>query len=268
MEGLSMAGRNAYARIVTLLFEQRFRRGAKRLAFKREDIADAANELGISPPKNLGDVLYSVRYRQGMPPAIAKTAPKGYEWRVVSVGKARHEFQLGKVVRIEPSPAMAKTKIPDATPGLVTRYALNDEQALLAIIRYNRLVDVFSGTTCYSLQNHLRTSVKGIGQIETDEIYVGVDRRGAHYVYPVQAKSGRDTISVVQIMQDIAMCREKYPNLICRPFAAQFTDDDTVALFELCEEKEEIRVVAEKHYALTPSEELSEDEVRRYTTGA
>ena len=41
-----------------------------------------------------------------------------------------------------------------------------------------------------ALQNHLRTTVAGMGQVETDEIYVGVDRSGSHYVVPVQAKGG------------------------------------------------------------------------------
>ncbi len=36
----------------------------------------------------------------------------------------------------------------------------------------------FTGITCYSLQNHLRTSVPDIGQVETDELYVGVDKKG------------------------------------------------------------------------------------------
>lgn len=262
---MRVAEDNAYARIIVLLFKRKYRRGAKSVAFERNEIVDAAKELGLPVPKNLGDVIYSVRYRQGMPAAIAKTAPKGYEWRIVSVGKALHEFQLAKAVRIRPNPSIAKIKIPDATPGIVTRYALSDEQALLAIIRYNRLIDVFSGTTCYSLQNHLRTSVKGIGQIETDEIYVGLDKRGAHYVYPVQAKGGRDTINAVQILQDIAMCAEKFPGLICRPTAAQFMPDDSLALFELQPEEGGIRIVAEKHYQLVSPEDLSDDELRRYS---
>ena len=83
---------------------------------------------------------------------------------------------------------MAETKIPDSTPGIITLYAQGDEQALLAKLRYNRLIDIFIGATCYSLQSHLRTTIPNIGQVETDEIYIGVDRRGSHYVFPVQAK--------------------------------------------------------------------------------
>ena len=49
-------------------------------------------------------------------------------------------------------------------------YQMN-EQELLAIVRYNRLIDIFLGITCYSLQNHLQTTITGIGQVETNEIY-------------------------------------------------------------------------------------------------
>ena len=106
---------------------------------------------------------------------------------------------------------MAVTKIPDSTPGVIIKYALDDEQSLLAKIRYNRLIDIFTGVTCYSLQNHLRTTAPGIGQVETDEIYIGIDKRGVHYVFPVQAKSGSGKIGTVQIRQDYAVCAAKLP---------------------------------------------------------
>src|SRR5437879_11654792 len=127
---------------------------------------------------------------------------------------------------------MAFTKTPDSTPGIVANYAFDDEQALLARVRYNRLVDIFSGITCYSLQNHLRTAIPEMGQVETDEIYVGIDKKGAHYVFPVQAKSGKDKLNIVQIEQDFAVCAANFPLLVCRPIAAQFLDEGVIALFE------------------------------------
>lgn len=33
---------------------------------------------------------------------------------------------------------MVLVKVPDSTPGLIVKYALSDEQALLAKARYNR----------------------------------------------------------------------------------------------------------------------------------
>lgn len=52
---------------------------------------------------------------------------------------------------IEPDPMLATIKIPDGTPSIVKKYSVSDEQALLTIVRYNRLIDTFLGITCYSL---------------------------------------------------------------------------------------------------------------------
>ena len=117
-----------------------------------------------------------------------------------------------------PNEHLALTAIPDATPELIRAYALDDEQALLAIVRYNRMVDTFLGLTTYSLQNHLRTTVKGIGQIEIDELYVGLDKYGCHYVIPVQAKGGKDQIGIVQTTQDIRFVEQKFPGCDVGPY--------------------------------------------------
>jgi hypothetical protein len=166
---------------------------------------------------------------------------------------------------IVPSNVLTETKIPDATPGVISAYSLTDEQSLLAKLRYNRLVDIFTGLTCYSLQNHLRTTLRDGSQVETDEIYIGIDKRGAHFVLPVQAKGGKDKIGVVQIEQDFELCALKFPHLICRTIAAQFMEDDLIALFEFEQTNEEIKVSSEKHYRLVKPNELSPEELQSYS---
>lgn len=147
---------------------------------------------------------------------------------------------------------------------MIVKYALSDEQALLAKLRYNRLIDIFTGVTCYSLQSHLRTSVPSLGQVETDEVYIGVDRQGAHYVIPVQAKGGRDRMSVVQIEQDIAICAAKFGDAICRPIGAQFIEADLIALFEFEATSDGVRIRTERHYHLVPPKDLTEEDLRSY----
>ncbi|MBE7557989.1 endonuclease [bacterium] len=253
-----------YDRILEEVFVSRYRPGATVVAFQRGDIEEAARRLRVTLPKNLGDLIYSFRYRSRWLAAVSATAPAGMNWTIIPAGRSRYKFALTKVVDFAPNAALAAIKIPDATPGVIAQYALNDEQALLARVRYNRLVDVFSGVTCYSLQNHLRTTVPAVGQIETDEIYVGLDRRGAHYVFPVQAKGGRDRLTMVQIQQDFAMCRHKFPHLICRPLGALFMADEVIALFEFVETPEGIRIARESHYRLAPPEQLSDEELLQY----
>jgi hypothetical protein len=199
-----------------------------------------------------------------MPQQIVDTQPDRAEWIIEGDGRARYKFLLVPINRIVPNRELATIKIPDSTPEIIGAYALNDEQALLARLRYNRLIDVFLGVTAYSLQNHLRTSVVNIGQIEIDEVYVGIDRHGAQYVIPVQAKGGKDQLSVVQTKQDLAFCAEKFPILVWRSVSAQFMDDERIAMFELTVQDGQVRVVDEKHYRLVPFGEIETDELRGY----
>ena len=200
-----------------------------------------------------------------LPEAIAKTQPKKKEWIIEGRGKSQYAFRLVTVNRITPNPQLTTIKIPDATPEVVAAYALSDEQALLAKVRCNRLLDIFLGVAAYSLQNHLRTSVAALGQVEIDEIYVAIDNRGRQYILPVQAKGGNDQLSTVQTRQDMACCAEKFPQLICRPISAQFMEDDLIALFELGHAEDEIRIVDERHYKLVPADQISESELKTYS---
>ncbi len=186
-----------YAVIIEKIFFSKFKAGMEAVAFEREDIVKFAKKLGISSPKNLGDLVYSFRHRAVLPRSIQDRAPEGMIWIIRPIGKAQYQFDLVPDRPLLPNENMLATKVPDSTLGIVAKYAFNDEQALLARVRYNRLVDIFRGITCYSLQNHLRTTVPNMGQMETDEIYIGLDKTGTQYVVPIQAKGGTDRLGIV-----------------------------------------------------------------------
>ena len=255
---------NRYSSLVKRIFIDRYKPGMTEVRFHRDDLMGAAKALRITLPKNLGDVIYSMRYRTGLPDAIIKTQPQGKEWVIEGTGRSEYAFRLVAINQIVPNSQIAAIKIPDATPEIVGAYALTDEQALLAKVRYNRLLDIFLGVAAYSLQNHLRTTVSQLGQVEIDEIYVAIDKRGRQYVLPVQAKGGNDRLSSVQTKQDIACCKEKFPQLICRAISAQFISVDLIALFELGTSGEEIRILEERHYKLVSADQISKEELRQY----
>jgi hypothetical protein len=256
---------NRYSEIIAEVFRRGYRSGLRRFAFAREDFAGIARDKGIDLPRNLGDTIYSFKYRAALPKSITETAPDGYEWIISGAGIARYEFRLVKPLDIKPRGSQLVVKIPDATPEIIGAYALGDEQALLAKVRYNRLIDVFLGIAASSLQNHLRTTVKGIGQIEIDELYVGLDRNGAQYVVPVQAKGGKDRHGRQQTEQDIACCREKFPDLRCRPVSAQFITNNKIAMFELAIQDDEVRLVSEEHYELVPASNITAEDLALYS---
>ena len=255
---------NRYRVLIEKVFLNHWSKGVSEFEFARDEIETVASELSINLPKNIGDLIYSFRFRVSLPQLIQDTQPEGLEWIIEGAGKARYRFRLVKITRIVPSDALVSIAIPDATPEFIRAYALDDEQALLAIVRYNRLIDTFLGLTTYSLQNHLRTTVKGVGQIEIDELYIGLDKYGCHYVIPVQAKGGKDQIGVVQTGQDLAFAVEKFPEMRCRPIAAQFMSEGVIALFELTLEDGQVKVVEERHYRLVPATEIDARAVREY----
>jgi len=253
-----------YEQIIESIFHRHYHLGVEEFEFSRDEIIRTAQTLAITLPKNLGDVIYTFRYRAALPASVTAAAPKGKMWTILPAGTGRYRFFAELPLQAEPNQGLAETKVPDATPGLIAMYALGDEQALLAKLRYNRLIDVFTGVTCYSLQNHLRTNLPEFGQIETDEIYVGVDRRGARYVFPVQAKGAREKLKSVQVRQDLWLCSTRFPSLICRPVGAQFTEEELIVLFEFEESGRDIKISAEKHYRLVPPDTLSAEELATY----
>ena len=255
---------NRYSLLIETIFLEKYSENAERIDFERPDLESTAKKLNIVLPKNLGDIIYSFKYRTSFPQSIIDKSPVDKEWVIKNVGRAKYAFVAMKIARIIPDNLMMEIKIPDSTPGIVSKYAFEDEQALLAKLRYNRILDVFTGIACYSLQNHLRTTVPDVGQVETDEIYVGVDKNGKHYVFPLQAKGGTDELGIVQIEQDILLCQHKYPTLICKAIAAQFMVHEVIAIFEFALVEGEIKKVKERHYKLVSPENISERELESY----
>ncbi|RWE07728.1 MAG: endonuclease [Mesorhizobium sp.] len=257
-------GAGAYKDIIEKVFFDHYTAGTTEFEFIRREIVAAKDLLAPNLDLNPGDIPYSFRYRRALPDRILETQPPGLEWIIEGAGRARYQFKLVRLNRILPREDLVTIGIPDGTPEVIRAYALDDEQALLAIVRYNRLIDIFLGLTSYSLQNHLRTTVRNIGQIEIDELYLGIDRHGCHYVIPVQAKGGADQISVVQTKQDLAWCAQRFSGLRCRAISAQFMNNDVVAMFELAVEDDMVKVVEERHYKLLPARDLDASAIRNY----
>ena len=110
-----------------------------------------------------------------------------------------------------------------------------------------------------------------MGQIETDEVYMAVRNTGQQFVVPVQAKGGSDQIGIVQIRQDLALCKRKFPDLTPKPVAVQFKRDDSgevIVMFELVEDGDELRVLDEKQYRLVPASDINSEDLQKMAAGS
>src|SRR5690606_33089385 len=118
-----MKARNRYEAIIEKVFFAHYKQGATEVEFSREELETYANELGIRLPKNLGDIIYSFRFRTPLPEAIQRCAPEGMQWVIRLAGKARYAFVATRNSVVVPNPLLSKIKIPDATPQIISAYA-------------------------------------------------------------------------------------------------------------------------------------------------
>jgi hypothetical protein len=251
-------------KVIIKVFRKYYLPGSDEVLFSMDDIREAIRETAkVSPSyreKNVADVRYQFTSgRRSLPKEIDALGP----WMIEGRGKANYAFvRLEERPDIMISPDLHVILLPDATPEIVLEYAGGDEQGLLAKLRYNRILDIFLGITCYHLQNHWRTSVRNKGQLEIDDLYVGLDVDGRQYVVPIEAKGRKDRISKTQIVQMINFARERYPRLIIRPIGIQELGikDIVVIEFTAGSSPDAIKIKEMRRYRLVPMSECPVNE--------
>ncbi len=175
-----------YDHVILEVFRTHYKQGGERLVFRKDELVDACQEHGLTV-RNVPDIVYTYRARRQLPKEISDTG----HWALEPAGRGVYAFRRLKnpahfKVRFgEYTPVDIYNAIPEVVEGLL-RY---DEQSLLTRVLYNRLVDIFSGLTCFHIQNHYRSFVTGLGEVELDALYVGVDKNGDLFILPLEAKS-------------------------------------------------------------------------------
>ena len=129
-----------------------------------------------------------------------------------------------------------------------------DEQSLLTLVLYNRLVDIFTGLTCFHIQNHYRSFVTGMGEVELDALYVGVDKTGTLSVIPIEAKSQAESemIGRIQVSQMAKLVRQDFADLRRRILTVKALMDGTIAIAEFDDhtEPDDIGIVSVSRFQL------------------
>ncbi|MDD5199588.1 MAG: hypothetical protein PHC88_07265 [Terrimicrobiaceae bacterium] len=246
---------NAYDQVLTAVFLKYWREDVAEVLFTKDDLIDEAARIGLRI-KNLADVLYTYRSRRALPSELTSRG----NWVIASRGAGKYAFVTVPGESIVQIPSHLKVyPIPYAVPEIVASNLAKDEQGLLTIVRYNRLLDVFSGLACFHLQSHVRTQVKGHGQVEVDDLYVGVDKDGQGFVLPVEAKDAGESLGVDKAVGLTLYARAKFPNLICRPIAVVREKPLQICCveFEPTSDLSAVAVVEIRRYALVQESEKS-----------
>jgi hypothetical protein len=240
-----------YKRTIEEVFRRHHSEGAERLVFKKDELEEIGREHGI-PSKNIPDIVYTYRSRKPLPDSILA---KG-NWAIEGAGRGVYAFRLLQnpphiEIRFEEySPVDIYNAIPEVVEGLLRQ----DEQSLLTRILYNRLIDIFTGLTCFHIQNHYRSFVTGLGEVELDALYVGVDKTGTLFVLPIEAKSRAESemIGRIQVSQMAKLVRQDFGELRRRILAVKALADGTIAVVEFDDQKEpdDFRIVSVGRFRL------------------
>jgi hypothetical protein len=247
-----------YDRLISEIFHRHEGATQNEFEFNREEMGQILREWGKTI-KNLGDVPYSYRGgRRDLPDDVTST---GY-WVIEGRGKGRYAFRrLSRSPYITIPPDLKTINVLDATPDIILKHSNNDEQGLLSIVRYNRLVDIFLGITAYHLQSHVRAYIEDSGQVEIDDLYLGVDADGTRYVIPIEAKTADEPLGLIQIANLNAFAQHQFPNLTLQSVAVKFWSDNSVFFiaFNQTPDCENIEVTKFKRYRLIRDKRLAKE---------
>jgi len=236
-----------YDRVIIEMFRRVSSSDKEVLPFSKDELVQVCQDLGIVI-NNVPDIPYHYRVgRSDLPSEIMDTG----NWVIQGAGKGKYAF-----VKLEREPYIAIpedlyiTEIPEATPDIVLKFGGTDEQAVLTKIRYNRLVDTFLSLTAYHLQGHVRSSIADMGQVEVDDLYVGVDADGTWYVIPIEAKSvgPKERLGVIQVQQMIMFAKQYYPEIILRPVGIKPLEDGSLVFVEF-DDVSDLEKISVKRYA-------------------
>jgi hypothetical protein len=244
--------KNKYDQLLASIFQSKWESSLTKVPFSKDEVIDAAAKLDLRI-KNLADVIYTYRSRRRMPEEILKRG----NWVIAAQGSGMYAFvKIAGETTVTIPHSLKVYSLPCAVPDIVAQNLARDEQGMLTIVRYNRILDVFCGLACFHLQSHIRTHIPKHGQVEIDELYVGVDKDGRGFVLPVEAKEEGERLGLDKVVALTLFARARYPKLICRPIGIIRRGlhlFDCIE-FEPSEELSKVVVLEMRRYELTMEE--------------
>ena len=70
---------NRYSQLIEDIFFQKYKKGDTKVCFLRVELEKTAKKLDIKLPKNLGDIVYSFKFRASLPATIRNEAIENKE---------------------------------------------------------------------------------------------------------------------------------------------------------------------------------------------
>ena len=92
MDQCTVSDCKPYSAIIERIFFAKYERGMREVPFERQEMETFAAKLKIKLPKNLGDLVYSFRYRTLLPGSITSLAGEQEIWIIRPTGQSGKRF--------------------------------------------------------------------------------------------------------------------------------------------------------------------------------
>lgn len=248
-----------YVPVITRIFKKLYKPKLAQdsIEFSLDDIRAALDDLGLKG-RNPADVVYRMRSRTVLPQTILGT---GFNI-LRSTSRGRYCFEKAPDTIFTLPDAHVQDAL-DLTPLPVRRLlpenlAEIDEQGLLSVVTYCKLLDHFTGLQVFRLRSHVRKSVARVGQAEVDEVDVGVALRPDEIpvVIPIEAKAVDEPVNRVQIVYQILYALEYFPHHEIRPICIKLDDDAILHFleFNVAESPKDLAIIRSGSYRLSLSD--------------
>lgn len=182
--------------------------------------------------KNFPDALYTFRARAHLPVERLQDGNFAIIWR----GKGHYAFvkiPIPNRLRFPMTP-MTTQRIQNRIPDWVRPYLGHDEQDMLTRIQAHDLIAAYLGLKeSFRLQSHLRIGVKGNGQVEVDELYVGrTDQGEVGIAAEAKNETPEDCLNVSQLFGTAQALKARFPTMPQRLVGAKPDTSGRICLAE------------------------------------
>lgn len=188
------------------------------ISFERTDILDVCkNEFGEAP-KNLGDIVYSLRYRLDYLSNYDYLLEKDYTWTLLSTGIGQYELAPLKKLRLPNLESENVLYVDDQTPAHIHKLRpLNDQSLLMKVIQ-NGILNEFLQDDLMFLQAHHKVNLNNWGQAEIDGILAS---NNSSHLYLIEVKGYTEVIGWPQMIQLKMYAQQNHPDVLFTPVFIQ-----------------------------------------------
>lgn len=243
-----MAENNKAKSFIKHLIEKNFTASQDSIPFSRDDVSLYCLKKFKKIPKNVGDIIYSLRYRMDYLSTFDHLLDPDYTWTLLSLSTGQYELKPMPKLKLPDLTSVPVISKIDKTPEHIHNLRPLNDQSLLMKIYQNKVLSEFLEDDLILLQAHHKVNLKDWGQAEIDGI---VASETSPRLYLVEVKGYTEVIGWPQIIQLKMYAEQNHPGLPFTPIFVQSHRDWSFSIVQFDFNSEFPQVTKSERYIFT-----------------